>query len=518
MGLDTGIRSLHPPYRSCATAHVSSTLAKIAKGAPAIFHLFPQRTYTWTVTRIAIIGGGPGGYEAALVAARIGAEVTIVDRDGIGGAAVLTDCVPSKTLIATADVMATLEDAPELGVRVDGGAGGAAGSAHGIAGVDLARVNTRVKALAAKQSEDIAEGLAKAGVTVLSGAGRLVEGGKAVEVAGKDGSTERVSTDAVILATGARPRVMESARPDGERILTWTQLYDLDELPEELIVVGSGVTGAEFAGAYQALGSQVTLVSSRDRVLPGEDQDAAAVLEEVFQRRGMRVLSRSRAAGATREGDRVTVTLEDGRTVSGTHCLMAVGSLPNTEGLGLEAVGVQTSKSGHIVVDRVSRTSAPGVYAAGDCTGLLPLASVAAMQGRIAVYHALGEAVWPINLKRVSANIFTAPEIATVGRTRANAESDDPRFDVVKLPLDTNPRAKMLGFRDGFVKLYSRPGSGTIIGGVVVAPRASELIHSVALAVDLHVTVDQMASVFTVYPSLSGSIAEAARRLHTEEE
>ena len=466
------------------------------------------------MTRIAIIGGGPGGYEAALVAARLGAEVTIVDRDGIGGAAVLTDCVPSKTLIATADVMTTLEDAPELGVLVDGGDEGA----RCVAGVDMARVNARVKALAAKQSEDIAEGLAKAGVAVISGAGRLTEGSAAVEVTAKSGKTERIPADAVIIATGARPRELAAARPDGERILTWTQLYDLDELPEELIVVGSGVTGAEFAGAYQALGSQVTLVSSRDRVLPGEDQDAAAVLEEVFQRRGMRVLSRSRAAGAARDGDRVVVTLEDGRTVSGTHCLMAVGSLPNTEGLGLEEAGVQTSRSGHIVVDRVSRTSVSGVYAAGDCTGVLPLASVAAMQGRIAVYHALGEAVWPINLKRVSSNIFTAPEIATVGRTTTNAESDDPRFDVVKLPLDTNPRAKMLAFHDGFVKLYARPGSGTIVGGVVVSPRASELIHPVALAVDLHLSVDQVASVFTVYPSLSGSIAEAARRLHTDED
>ncbi len=465
------------------------------------------------MTSIAIIGGGPGGYEAALVAARLGAEVTVVDRDGIGGAAVLTDCVPSKTLIATADVMTTFEDAPELGVLV--GEGGV----DCVTGVDLARVNARVKALAVKQSQDIAEGLAKAGVTVLRGAGRLADGGATVEVTAADGSAAtKVTADAVIVATGARPRELPSARPDGECILTWTQLYDLEELPEDLIVVGSGVTGAEFAGAYQALGSQVTLVSSRDRVLPGEDQDAAAVLEEVFQRRGMRVLSRSRAASAVRDGDRVTVTLEDGRTVQGTHCLMAVGSLPNTEHLGLKAAGVQTTPSGHIVVDRVSRTTAAGVYAAGDCTGVLPLASVAAMQGRIAVYHAMGEAVWPINLKRVSSNIFTAPEIATVGRTTFNAENDDPKFDVVKLPLDTNPRAKMIGFHDGFVKLYARPGSGTVLGGVIVSPRASELIHSVALAVDLHLTVDQVASVFTVYPSLSGSIAEAARRLHKEED
>jgi dihydrolipoamide dehydrogenase len=461
------------------------------------------------VTRIAIIGGGPGGYEAALVAARLGAQVTVIERAGIGGAAVLTDCVPSKTLIATADVMTTLEGAGELGVRSDGG----------VAGVDLARVNARVKMLAAKQSDDIAEGLIKGGVAVLSGSGRLVDGGTVVEVTLADGGgIERVPADAVIIATGARPRELVTAVPDGERILTWTQLYDLDELPEELIVVGSGVTGAEFAGAYQALGSQVTLVSSRDRVLPGEDQDAAEVLEDVFRRRGMKVLSRSRAASAVRMGDRVSVELEDGRTVEGTHCLMAVGSLPNTEQLGLSEAGVEVNRSGHIVVDRVSRTTTAGVYAAGDCTGLLPLASVAAMQGRIAVYHALGEAVWPINLKRVCANIFTAPEIATVGRTTFNAENDDPRFDVVKLPLDTNPRAKMLGFHDGFVKLFARPGSGTVLGGVVVSPRASELIHPVTMAVDLHLTVDQVASVFTVYPSLSGSVAEAARRLHREED
>ncbi|WP_212522383.1 NAD(P)H-quinone dehydrogenase [Actinospica acidithermotolerans] len=466
------------------------------------------------VTRIVIIGGGPGGYEAALVAARLGARVTVVDRSGIGGAAVLTDCVPSKTLIATADVMTTIQDAPELGVEVNG-----VGRCE--TGVDLGRVNDRVLALAEKQSEDIAEGLIKAGVEVIRGTGRLIgDGGtvRAVEVRTAEGGTLTMEADTVLLATGARPRELAAAKPDGERILTWTQVYGLRELPRELIVVGSGVTGAEFAGAYQALGSQVTLVSSRDRVLPGEDQDAAQVLEEVFQRRGMTVLSRSRASAAVRDGDRVVVSLEDGRTVTGTHCLMAVGSLPNTEDLGLAEAGVQTTPSGHIIVDRVSRTTASNVYAAGDCTGLLALASVAAMQGRIAVYHALGEAVWPINLKRVSANIFTSPEIATVGRTTFNAESDDPNFDVVKLPLDTNPRAKMLGFKDGFVKLYARPGSGTVLGGVIVAPRASELIHSVSMAVDLHLSVDQVAAVFTVYPSLSGSVAEAARRLHSDHE
>jgi dihydrolipoamide dehydrogenase len=279
-------------------------------------------------------------------------------------------------------------------------------------------------------------------------------------------------------------------------------------------VVGSGVTGAEFAGAYQALGSQVTLVSSRDRVLPGEDADAALVLEEVFARRGMKVLSRSRAVAASRTEDGVAVELKDGRTVTGSHVLMAVGSLPNTDGIGLKESGVDVDDGGFIKIDRVSRTSARGVYAAGDCTGVLMLASVAAMQGRIAMKHALGEAVQPLDLSVVSSNVFTDPEIATVGVTQRQIDSGEVNAAQVKLPLATNARAKMQEFHDGFVKLFCRVGTGIVIGGVVVAPRASELIYPVSLAVRLGLNVDQVADAFTIYPSLSGSVSEAARQLH----
>jgi len=273
------------------------------------------------------------------------------------------------------------------------------------------------------------------------------------------------------------------------------------------------VTGAEFASAYQALGSQVTLISSRERVLPQEDADAAVVIEDVFKRRGMTVLSRSRAAAVHREGGGVLVTLTDGRTVRGTHCLLTVGLVPALGGIGLARAGVALNDRGFIEVDRVSRTSAPGVYAAGDCTGVLMLASVAAMQGRIAMWHALGEAVQPLRLDHVAATIFTEPEIATVGVTEAMIESGQVRAEAVKLPLATNARAKMQGFGDGFVKLFASPRSGRILGGVVVAPRASELILAVSIAVEQLLTVDQLAHTFSVYPSLSGSLTEAARRL-----
>ncbi|WP_369205174.1 NAD(P)H-quinone dehydrogenase [Streptomyces sp. PU-14G] len=473
------------------------------------------------VTRIVIIGGGPGGYEAALVAAQLGAEVTVVDCDGLGGASVLTDCVPSKTLIATAEVMTNFDSSyEELGIRVEDKTHDPDDPAR-VVGVDLGKVNRRVKRLALAQSHDITASVTRAGGRVMRGRGRLepgqaVDGSRTVTVTAADGSQEQLTADAVLVATGGHPREIPDARPDGERILNWTQLYDLEEQPEELIVIGSGVTGAEFAGAYQALGSQVTLVSSRDRVLPGEDPDAAAVLEDVFRRRGMNVMSRSRAASAKRTDDgRVEVTLQDGRTISGTHCLVAVGAIPNTADMGLEEAGVRLRESGHIWTDKVSRTSAPGVYAAGDCTGVLALASVAAMQGRIAMYHFLGDTVNPLDLKTVAANIFTDPEIATVGYSQADVDKGAIEARVVKLPLLRNPRAKMQGIRDGFVKLFCRPGTGIIVGGVVVAPRASELIHPIAIAVDNNLTVEQIANTFTVYPSLTGSIAEVARQLHT---
>ncbi|HCB05361.1 MAG TPA: NAD(P)H-quinone dehydrogenase [Nocardioides bacterium] len=452
---------------------------------------------------VVVIGGGPGGYEAALVAAQLGAEVSVVDTDGIGGSAVLTDCVPSKTLIATAELMTDVGGANELGVMIG----------QDEVAVDLGRVNARVKKLAADQSEDIAARLAREGVSVVHGRGSLAGPDRVVaELA--DGSEQILRADAVLVATGAAPRTLPTAQPDGERILTWEQVYDLTEVPTELVVVGSGVTGAEFASAYLNLGIPVTLVSSRDRVLPGEDADAAAVLEEVLTRRGMTVLSRSRMESVTRSGDVVTVTLTDGATVQGSHCILALGSVPNTADMGLEEAGVILKDGGFVNVDRVSRTSSRGVYAAGDCTGVLMLASVAAMQGRIAMWHFLGDAVHPLDLKKVSSNVFTAPEIATVGWSQQQVDAGEVQVEAVTLPLSGNARAKMQGVHDGFVKLFCRPGTGIVVGGVVVAPRASELIHPVALAVAESLTADQLAQAFTVYPSMSGSVAEAARRLH----
>jgi len=468
--------------------------------------------------RIAVLGGGPGGYEAALAGAQLGAEVTLVERVGVGGSAVLTDVVPSKTLIATAEATNAIGEAADLGVqfftRNEAGR-----PVRPEVTVNLAAVNARLLRLARQQSEDMKSQLIKAGVRIVHGEGRL-DGPNKIVVStgkgkpGKGTDFDEIEADTIVVSVGASPRELDTAKPDGERILTWTQLYTLDETPEHLIVVGSGVTGAEFASAYTALGSKVTLISSRDQVLPGEDADAARVIEDVFTRNGMTVLSKSRADSVVVKGKGVVATLSDGRKVEGSHCLMAVGSIPNTAGLGLAEAGVQLTESGHIRVNRVARTSVPSIYAAGDCTNFMPLASVASMQGRTAVFHAMGDAVNPTELRNVTSNIFTQPEIATVGWSQKQIEDGIAQGEIYKLPLSSNPRAKMMGIKDGFVKLFARTGSGTVIGGVIVAPHASELIATIALAVEHRLTVDQLALAFSVYPSLTGSITDAARAMH----
>lgn len=458
-----------------------------------------------------IIGGGPGGYEAALVAAQLGGKVTIVEEKGLGGSAVLTDVVPSKSLIATAEVMTKIRTSGKLGLRP---ADAEQTNLTQAVVVDWDILNQRLLGLAAQQSADIKARLESEGVRCFYGRGRL-DGTRYVVATAPDGTTERLHADFILICTGTRPRQLPGAQADGERILTWTQMYNMKENPRRLIVVGSGVTGAEFASAYHALGCEVVLISSRTLVLPSQDDDASRVIQDAFQARGMTILSEARAVAARRTDDGVIVTLEDGREVEGSHVLMAVGSIPNSEDLGLEQAGVAVTRSGHIQVDRVSRTTARGVYAAGDITGVFALASVAAMQGRTAMYHALGDAVAPLNLRYVSANVFTSPEVASVGVTQEQLDSGVVRGRSMMMPLHSNARAKMMGLRYGFVKIFCSP-SGIVIGGVVVAPGASELIHSLAIAVRRRLTVDHIAQSFTIYPSLSGSVAEAARRLHVE--
>jgi dihydrolipoamide dehydrogenase len=447
--------------------------------------------------RIAIVGGGPGGYEAALVAAELGAEVTLVDRQGMGGACVLTDAVPSKTLCSAASAVTVIESAPALGLT----------QRSPSLEVDYPKMVQRILWLVEAQSDDIRVKLASSGVTIVTASARFVDG-RTIEA---DGA--RIEADAILVSTGSSPRELDTAKPDGARILNARQVYALSAVPEKLIIVGSGATGAEFAHAFNRLGSDVTLVSSRDRVLPGEDAEAARVLEDVFERRGVTILKNARATGATSTAEGVVVELKDGRTVEGSHVLMTVGQIPNTADLGLEAAGVRLGGGGEIAVNGVSRTNVPTIYAAGDVTGGMMLASTAAMQGRIAMWHALGQAVLPFNPDEIASTVFTDPEIATVGISEQAARDRGLPAAVMTLPFATNARAKMVALEDGFVKIVASQRGGRVLGGTVVAPQASDLIYPLSVAVHAKLGVAQLAQAFSIYPSFGGSIQEAARRL-----
>ena len=457
--------------------------------------------------KIVILGGGPAGYEAALVAGELGADVTIISDEGLGGNCVLWDCVPSKALIVAAEAMEWVHTADDLGVRIPGI------ERIDRSVVDYPAVAQRVLDLGANQSRDIEARIdATAGVEFLRGRG-WVSGYHEVTVDLEDGGTETREADYVLVATGSTARILSFFEPDGERVLTAPQVYDLPEVPERLIVVGSGATGAEFANAFVQFGSDVVLVSSRELIMPTEDPDAAQVIEDVFERRGMTILRESRAVSCERTSDGVRVGLKDGGDVEGSHVLFTVGQVPVSQDIGLETAEVELDEGGGIPVDSVGRTSCRWIYAAGDVVGRMMLASVAAMQGRTAMWHALGQAVQPIRWDAVAATIFTDPEVASVGFTPEEAREQGFQVETARLDFKSNPRAKMTKVTDGFVKVHAMVGSGIVMGAVVVSDRASDLIQPLAIAVQQRLSVAQLAQTLTVYPSMAGSVAETCRML-----
>jgi dihydrolipoamide dehydrogenase len=411
--------------------------------------------------------------------------------------------------------MGWTQTAHRLGIRVS------VGDLHAESTVDMTKVLDRVEQLARNQSADITSKVEKSGVDVLTGRGRLT-GPRSVRATLADGGERDLDADMILLATGSNPRILPFFEPDGQRVFTSRELYQLDELPERLIVVGSGATGAEYAHAFARFGSEVQLVSSREQVLPGEDPDAAAVIEDSFERWGM-VIHRQRRAVELEVGDdgvRVrTEASREGQVVEGSaewldgsHVLFCVGQVPASQDLGLDEAGVRTDERGGIPVDGVSRTNVLTIYAAGDVTGGMMLASTAAMQGRNAMWHFLGRSVQPLRSDVISRCVFTDPEVSTVGISAARvAEATATEIETVILPFAGNPRAKMRENTDGFVKLHARRGSGTVLGGVVVADSASDLVTPLSVAVRNRLTVEQLAHAFTIYPSMAGSIQETAR-------
>jgi dihydrolipoamide dehydrogenase len=450
--------------------------------------------------RFVIIGGGPAGNTAATTAARLGAEVTMIERDIVGGAAHLLDCIPSKAMIATAGAMVDVDASSGMGLSVSD------------ARIDLEGLRQRIKAIEGRLEHNIVQLLTSQGVEMVQGTARL-KGPHEVVVDTPEGERE-LWADAVLLSTGSRPRIPDWAAPDGDRVLTTRDAYPPNELPSHLVVIGSGVTGVEFVHMFSSLGSEVTLIVSRQQVLPQKDPEVAAALEAELLRRGVHLLKGARAEGIDRpEGGGVAVRCSDGRVASGSHALLAIGSIPNSDGLGLDAAGVEVDSSGYVPINHHCVTNVAHIYAAGDVSGKLPLSSVAAMQGRKIAEHVMGlhtRVHRHLDYDKAASAIFTEPEIADVGLAEADAFAEGRKLRVTKVPFSASAKALINNETKGFVKILSDPATGVVLGGSIVGRHAAELISVLAVAVTNGLRVNDIVESLLVHPSLAEALADAA--------
>lgn len=449
--------------------------------------------------RFVIIGGGPAGTQAATHAARLGAEVTLIEREVVGGAANLWDCIPSKTMIATGGALDEFHQAAGMGLDAE------------TPRLDIPALRQRVESITSRLEGAGTRLLQSQGVELVRGSGRLRD---AHTVVADTAEGERVfEADAVMVSTGSRPRIPDWATPDQDRILTTRDAYPPSEMPGHLVVIGSGVTGVEFVHMFSSFGAEVTLIVSRQQVLPAKDAEAAAVLEEDFLRRGVKLFKGARAVGIDKDDAGVIVHCDDGRSAVGTHALLAIGSIPNSEGLGLEEAGVEMDGPWVTDLDHHLRTNVPHIYVAGDLSGKLPLSSVAAMQGRKIAEHVMGlhkRDHRHIDYDKAASAIFTDPEIADVGLAEADAFAEGRKVRVTKVPFASSAKALINNDSRGFVKIVSDPATGVVLGGSIVGRHAAELISVLALAVNNRLRVSDIAECIFVHPALAEALADAA--------
>jgi dihydrolipoamide dehydrogenase len=449
--------------------------------------------------RFVIVGGGPAGNQAATYAARLGAKVTVIERDVIGGAAHLWDCIPSKTMIATGGAMSFTRRIGGMGLE------------QAEPEVDIESLKSRIEGIKSHLQGNIVGLLESQGVRIVNGAARFTSP-HSIRVDGIDG-VEDIGFDAALISTGSRPRIPDWCTPDGDRILTTRDCYPPKVIPPSVTVIGSGVTGVEFVHMFSSFGSNVTLVVSRQQVLPGKDPEVAAVLEDDFLRRGVKLLKGARAEAIDRDGDEVVIRCDDGRVVRSSHAVLAIGSVPNTDQLGLEEAGVEIDAAGHIPINHHCVSNQRHIYAAGDVSGKLPLSSVAAMQGRKVAEHVMGLHTVEhrhLDYDKAASAIFTEPEIADVGLAEAEAFAVGRKIRVTKVPFASTAKALINNDPRGFVKIISDPATGEVLGGSIVGRHAAELISVIALAVTANLRVSDIVESLLVHPALSEALAEAA--------
>ncbi|SPJ26044.1 dihydrolipoyl dehydrogenase [Palleronia abyssalis] len=460
---------------------------------------------------IIVIGGGPGGYTAAIRASQLGLKAAVVEREHLGGICSNWGCIPTKAMLRSAEILTHIRDADAFGLDLSG-----------TVTPNVEAIVKRSRGIAERMNGGVAMLLKKNKVDVIWGQAKLTSPGT-VEVGAPDKAACEPQPPApkqtkphgtytaahVIISTGARPRVLPGLEPDGDRVWTYFEALKPAEIPESLAIVGSGAIGIEFASFYAAMGTDVTVVEMVDRILPAEDDEVSAFMRTALEKRGIAFRTGTKINGANVGKDGVTLTLDGGDTIEVERVISAAGVVANTEGLGLEDLGI-TVERGLIATTGAGRTSVAGVYAIGDVTGAPMLAHKAEHEGALCVEAIAGDAVHPLNKDRIPACTYCDPQVASIGPTEAQAKADGRNLKVGKFPFLANGKAITLGEAQGMAKVIFDADTGELLGAHLVGPEVTELIHGFATAMELESTEAEIFDTIYPHPTISEVLKEAA--------
>jgi dihydrolipoamide dehydrogenase len=453
--------------------------------------------------KIVIIGGGPGGYVAAIRAAQLGAQVTVIEEDKVGGTCLHRGCIPTKSWVASVQVYEKIQKAREYGIVLEG-----------ETRWDFQKLLERTRSVVDLQHRGIRNLFKNWGIELLEGRGRLVDS-KTVEVTLKEGKTVRVQTDRIILATGSRPSRLPLFPFDGQTVLTSDDALVLNQIPKTLLIVGAGVSGCEFACIFRLLGTKVTIVEMLPRCLSTEDEEIAAVLEREFKKTGIELLCNQRIESMQRtQNGAMVARLSDGQEIRADRVLVTIGRAYNTKDLGLETVGIGLGPRGQILVNEYMETPIPGVYAIGDVVGPPMLAHKASREGIIAVEHVLGTDPSKMDYRTIPSGTFTVPEIGSVGLTEQQALDKGYTLRIGRFHFRGLAKSHVIGEITGMIKVVSDAQNDRILGVHIIGPHATDLIHEAAVAMGLGAKTADMAQIVHAHPTLSEALLEAFEDAH----
>ena len=454
--------------------------------------------------RLAVLGAGPGGYVAAIKAAQLGAQVTLIEADEVGGVCLNRGCVPTKAIIASSGTFARSRRLEDFGIEV-----------KGEITPNLSKIIERKDRIVSIQLRGITGLLKNNGVTLKPGRGSLISSGE-IRVTMKDGSAEIVQADRIIIATGSRPLQIPSFPFDGQRVISSSDALQLKEIPGSVLIVGAGFIGCEFACIFRDLGSEVTIIEMLPMAVATEDTEISALLERELKKKGIKLFTGVKADKVEIRDDRVHISLSDGKEVAGEKVLLAVGRAVNSEGIGIETIGINQGPKGEILVNEYLETNVPGVYAIGDVIGGFMLAHVASREGKVAARNAVKGNATVMDYTAVPSAIFTSPEIASVGLREQQAAEKGIRVKTGHVQFRGLAKAHIIGEIEGMLKIVSEESSDKVLGVHIIGPHASELIHEATLAIQKGLTTKDIEETIHVHPTLSEVMLETAEDVHGE--